>query len=79
MESPHLVTFTILTATNYNNYSFFLKPGPIWHMLEDKMQQETLMVSMVSWQDASASASREENICEIRFLKTWVCATIKNF
>lgn len=36
MESPHWVTFTLLTATDYNNYSFFLKPGPIWHMLEGK-------------------------------------------
>lgn len=43
MESLHLVT--ILTATNYNNYSFLLKPGPIWHMLEGKKQQEGLMIT----------------------------------
>lgn len=39
-----------MTATNYNNYLFLLKPGPIWHMLEAKKQQEGLMITMASWQ-----------------------------
>ena len=31
-----------MTATDCNNYSFLLKFGPIWHMLEAKKQQQAL-------------------------------------
>ena len=44
MESLHLVMLTIMTATDCNNYSFLLKFGPIWHMLEAKKQQEALTI-----------------------------------